>query len=274
MLVRSKDGTPVEALVSGSGPPLVLVHGTSGDATRWPAITPALNEHFTVHAIHRRGRGGSADGDAPYAIEREAEDIAAVVEAIGAPVSLLGHSYGGLCSLEALLITRRIERIIFYEPPVPTGTPVYPTGIADRIEACVDAGDREGAIEIFFRDVFLLKDRELASMRAFPSWQGRVAAAPTLPREIRATDRWAWDAARFTAVDLPVRLFVGGSSIPIAHEMTERLAAGFRRSEIVKLKGQQHIAMDTAPELFVREVLAFFQQPFAPAHSPRSFVQR
>jgi pimeloyl-ACP methyl ester carboxylesterase len=88
---------------------------------------------------------------------------------------------------------------------------------------------------------------------------GASAAAHTLAREIRATDRWTWNAARFAELDVPARLFVGGSSIAIVHEMTERLSAGLRGSDIAQLRGQQHIAMDTAPELFVREVLAFFQ---------------
>lgn len=259
MLVRSKDGTTIEALVTGSGPPLVLVHGTSGDASRWPAVVEPFSRRFTVYAMNRRGRGGSVDGDAPYAIEREGEDIAALVEAIGSPVFLLGHSYGGLCSLEALLVTGAVRRVIFYEPPVPMGTPVYPAGVLEQIEERLAAGDPDGAVTIFFREVFLLKDRELSFMRGFASWAGRVAAAPTLPREIRATDRWTWNASRFEHLRVPARLLVGGASRPIAHEATERLASGLRGSEIVTLRGQQHVAMDTAPDLFVREVSAFFE---------------
>ena len=261
MFARSPDGTPIEALVSGDGPPLVLVHGTSGDASRWPAVIPPLSEHFTVHAMHRRGRGGSIDGDAPYAIEREGEDIVALIDAIGTPVLLLAHSYGALCSLEALLLTKNVTRVILYEPPVPTGTPVYPAGIAERIDTVVASGDRDEALASFFREVFLLKDRELAAMRAFPSWQGRLAAAHTLSREIRATDRWIWSASRFSNVEVPARLFLGGASVPIAHEMTKRLASGLRDSEVITLRGQQHIAMDTAPDLFVREVESFFITP-------------
>jgi pimeloyl-ACP methyl ester carboxylesterase len=257
MIVRSKDGTPIETLVSGDGPPLLLVHGTSGDATRWPAVVPGLGEHFTVHSMNRRGRGGSIDGDAPYAIEREGEDIAAVLEALGSSVCLLAHSYGALCSLETLLLTSGIERAILYEPPVPTGTPVYPAGIAAKIEALVASGDRDEAVATFFRDVFLLSAQQIDTMRSFPSWEGRVAAAHTLAREIRATDRWAWNAERFAEVDVPIRLFVGGNSIPIAHEMTNRLASGLRGSNIVELRGQMHVAMDTGPNLFVREALAF-----------------
>src|SRR5690349_18162579 len=100
LTARSKDGTSIAFTRSGSGPPLVLVHGTTADHTRWAPILPELETRFTVHAVDRRGRGGSGDGPR-YALDREFDDIAAVVDAIGAPVMLLGHSYGAICSLEA-----------------------------------------------------------------------------------------------------------------------------------------------------------------------------
>src|SRR5687768_6369257 len=118
--VISTDGTPIAYRRSGEGPALVLVHGTAADHTRWQSILPALEERFTVYAIDRRGRGGS--GDAPtYAIEHEFEDVAAMVDAISGPVSLLGHSYGALCALEAALRTDNVRRLVLYEPPIPTG---------------------------------------------------------------------------------------------------------------------------------------------------------
>ncbi len=93
--VMSKDGTVIGFVHSGEGPPLLLVHGATADSTRWASITPRFEGHFTVYAMDRRGRGRSGDaGD--YNLMREAEDIAAVVDSIGEPVSVLGHSYGGL----------------------------------------------------------------------------------------------------------------------------------------------------------------------------------
>src|SRR5918994_4256030 len=103
--VTSLDGTPIAYWRSGEGPPLVLVHGTSADHSRWAPVLPAFEERFTVYAVDRRGRGESGDSE-DYSIEREFEDVAAVVDSIEAPVNLLGHSYGAVCSLEAALITR------------------------------------------------------------------------------------------------------------------------------------------------------------------------
>src|ERR671913_1467382 len=80
----------------GEGPPLVLVHGTAADHSRWAPVLPAFEQHFSICAVDRRGRGGSGDSE-DYALEREFEDIAAVVDSIGEPVFLLGHSYGALC---------------------------------------------------------------------------------------------------------------------------------------------------------------------------------
>src|SRR5438876_7125721 len=98
--VTSRDGTRLAVWRSGQGPPLVLVHGTTVNHTDWAPVLPALRERFTVYAMDRRGCGASEDAP-DYALEREFEDIAAVVDSAGEQVRLLGHSFGALCSLEA-----------------------------------------------------------------------------------------------------------------------------------------------------------------------------
>ena len=95
--VVSADGTPIAVWRTGEGPPLVLVHGAAADHGRWAPVLPALQERFTVLAMDRRGRGGSGDAE-DYEIEREYEDVAAVVEWAGDGVDLLGHSHGGACA--------------------------------------------------------------------------------------------------------------------------------------------------------------------------------
>jgi pimeloyl-ACP methyl ester carboxylesterase len=115
--IPSKDGTLIAYQRSGEGPPLILVHGTGGSHVRWAPILSALEPHFGLYAVDRRGRGESGDA-ASYAIEREFEDVAALVEAIGQPVYLLGHSYGGICALEAARLTQHIRKLILYEPPI------------------------------------------------------------------------------------------------------------------------------------------------------------
>ena len=120
--VKSADATPIAYSRTGNGLPLVLVHGISADASRWAPVMPALEERYTVFAMDRRGRGESSDG-AAYGLEREFDDVAALVDAAAAsaaaPVSLLGHSYGGLCALYATLRTPRVNKLVVYEPVSP-----------------------------------------------------------------------------------------------------------------------------------------------------------
>ena len=123
----SKDGTNIAYERRGEGPPLVLVHGTGIDHTYWDPVAPELERLFTVYNVDRRGRGRSGD-TAPYAIQREFEDVAALVEGIPQKAFLLGHSYGALCSLEAALLTTHIRKLILNEPPMYTTVKVeYPT---------------------------------------------------------------------------------------------------------------------------------------------------
>jgi pimeloyl-ACP methyl ester carboxylesterase len=253
--VTSKDGTPIACWVSGEGPPLVLVHGTSADHVRWGPVLPAFQEHFTVCAVDRRGRGGSGDAGS-YSIEREFEDVAAVADAFDEPVNLLGHSYGGLCALEASLLTKNLRRLVLYEPPaVPAG--VYPPGFVERLEALIDQGKREEALVAFMTEVVRLPEAELELMHGLPAWQGRIAAAHTLPREARVDESYKLDPTRFASMSVPTLILQGGDSPSFLVLSNQAVHAALPSSRIVVMPGQQHVAMDTATDLFVAEVLSF-----------------
>lgn len=262
--VSSRDGTRIAVRTQGRGPALVAVHGTSSSAARWTPVLPALQERFTVHVIERRGRGDSVrDDEPPYALEREVEDVVAVIDDVvaaekGEGVSVLGHSFGGLISLEATRASKRVKKLIVYEPAVAVDGRLYPVGALERFERLLEAGDREGVVTSFFTDVLQFDAAALALTRALASWPGRVAAAHTIPREVRATDAYRWDRARFADVSVPARVFLGGDSGPFARRILSEVAAALPNGELVTLPGQKHVAMDTAPELFVREVVAFF----------------
>ena len=257
--VISQDSTPIAYERSGHGPPLVLVHGTTADHTRWAPVLSALNERFTVYAVDRRGRGGS--GDAPtYAIEREFEDVAAVVESIGGPVNLLGHSYGALCSLEAARHTSHLRRLILYEPPFPTGIGLYSPAAIERIRAQLEAGDREDAVTTFLRDIAQTPPQEIEILRSLPAWQARVAAAHTISREVDGSNSYVFDPTRFTGLTIPTLLLLGGDSPPFIKGATETVHAALPHSRIAVMPGQQHTAMNTAPALFVREVVEFLTE--------------
>jgi pimeloyl-ACP methyl ester carboxylesterase len=254
--ILSKDGTPIECQCSGQGAPLVVIHGTGSDTRRWTAF-PALAEHFSVYAMDRRGRRESGDG-ASYAIEREFEDVAAVVDSIGEQVNVLGHSFGGLCALEAALLTPHIRRLVLYEPDAPVeGSPSVATGVLERLEALLEAGQPEDVYTAFLQEVVQLPPDEVELMRSSPAWPARVAEAHTLPRELRALEQYRFEAERFSGLATPTLLLEGGDSPGDLKAGVARVNAALATSRVVALAGQQHLAMYTAPELFVREVAAF-----------------
>lgn len=250
----SRDGTRIGWARSGDGPPLVLVHGTTADRTRWAPVIPALEARFSVYAVDRRGRGASGDA-AGYAIERECEDIAAVVDAIGGPVDLLGHSYGARCSLVAALLTPNLQRLILYEPAL-TGD-VYPPGFIDQLQRDLDMGDREKVLTTFFREIVRVPPQELATLQSSPAWQGRIKVAHTIVRELRAAKQYAFQPERYETFTTPTLLILGGDSPPPFKAAIDEVHAGIPGSQIAVLPGQRHAAMDTGTALFTTEVIRF-----------------
>lgn len=254
----SADGTHIGYERSGEGPPLVLVHGTSADRTRWAPVLPQLQQRFTVYAVDRRGRGLSGDTD-PYALEREFEDIASVVDSIGEPVDLLGHSFGALCAMEAALRSRHIRRLVLYEPYFRTAVRLYQGDPRTRLKEMLERGDRDGLLVTFFREVVGISEVEVEAMRAAPSWAGRLAAAHTVPREF-ADEDYVLDATRFESLSAPVLLLAGSESPPALRAATEAAHAALPSSRVVVMQGQSHVANTTAPELFARLVVDFLTE--------------
>jgi len=253
-LVVSGDGTPIAYERSGAGSPLVLVHGTSGDHSGFRLVEPLLAAHFMVYAVDRRGRGRSGDSKGGYAIEQEFADIAAVVGSLGEPVDLMGHSYGATVALGAALRSRNVRRLVLYEP-------VFGEGEAPELLARFDASlardEREEVLSSFLVEVIGLGPEELEQFRASPLWAPRVAAAHTIPREIRAEEQYEPDPDALAAFSTPVTLLLGDDSPGWARRGTEVVHAGVPSSRVVPLRGQGHLAIVTAPELVVTEVVRF-----------------
>jgi pimeloyl-ACP methyl ester carboxylesterase len=258
--VVSKDGTRIAVWQGGRGQSLLLVHGATADhTTTWRLVRDDLERRYTVHAMDRRGRGGS--GDAPaYALQREAEDIAAVVDAIGEPVTVLGHSFGGLCALEAARLTDNMRGLILYEGVPLHGATLYAGDVAERLGALLAAGDVEGMLQAMYRELVGMPDDEIALLRSHEdAWKARLRNAPTLPRELAAEQGYTFQAERFRHLRTPVLLLVGGASPAHELEHARGVAASLPDARIAVMPGQQHVAMYTAPELFVREIVAFME---------------
>jgi pimeloyl-ACP methyl ester carboxylesterase len=259
-LVTSRDGTPIAYWRSGSGPALLLVHGATADhTTTWRLVREELEQRFTVYAMDRRGRGGS--GDAPdYTPRLEAEDVAAVADAIGGPVAVLGHSYGALAALEAARITPNIDRLILYEGVPMRGEDGHPAGLEERIAALLDAGDMEGILVTMYRDLVGMSPAEIELLRGQrDAWARRLANASTLPRELTGERDYVFRPARFASMRAPTLLLVGEDSPPRELRNARGVAAGLPDARVVVMPGQQHAAMYTSPGAFVAEVFRFLE---------------
>lgn len=256
--VLSADGTPIAFWRSGSGPPLLLVHGGTADhTTTWHFVLADFERRFTVYAMDRRGRGGS--GDAPtHDLQREAEDVAAVVDSIGQPVSVLGHSYGALCSLEASLRTKNMRRLVLYEGVPLEGKALYGLGTIERLETLLRQGDVEGMLIAMYREVVGASPGEIEMLRTQrDAWARRLKNARKLPREMRGEQQYVFEAGRFAGMKTPTLLLVGGASPELEMQNARGVASALLDARVGILPGQQHVAMYAAPALFVNEVVAF-----------------
>jgi len=257
--VLSKDGVPIAYEQRGKGLPLVLIHGAAADHTRWAPILPGLEKYFTVYAIDRRGRGQSGDVE-PYTIEREYEDVVAIVDSIPGPVNLLGHSYGAICSLEASLMTLNLRKLILYEPPIHTDVIKNSSLDAiDRMNSYLHIGEREKALLIFLREIVGIQPDEVNKLQSLPSWSSRVASAHTIPREEASVGSYTLNPERFSKLEIPTLLLLGGDSPSFFRAAMETLKRTVPNSGIAIMPEQRHAAMDTAPELFSREVIGFLK---------------
>jgi pimeloyl-ACP methyl ester carboxylesterase len=259
--VVSPDGTSIAYWCTGSGRPLVLLHGTSANHTRWRSVLHLLEPHVTVCAVDRRGRGGSGDAE-DYEIEREFDDVAAVVDVVardaGEPVDLFGHSYGAVCAIEGALRTAGVRRLVLYEPPFAYDSDA--SSVVERLEALLAEGRREEMVETFFREVAKASEEDLAVLKSLPAWQARVDAAHTILREERVGFDYRFQPERFSVLEVPTLLLEGSRSPDFLRRSTAMAAAALPDAEVVTLEGQQHVAMDTAPEMLAGAVLAFLER--------------
>ncbi len=252
--VSSNDGTSLAIECVGTGPSLLIVHGGTGDRSRWKPLFPFLASHFTVCAMDRRGHGESEAGP-NYSMRKEFEDVAAVVNTRPGPVFVIGHSYGGVCALEAAFLTRKICKLVLYEPPLQD--PDH-TAVANRMERMIRAGYREEAFLTFLREIVMISPNEIAAMKARPSWPDRVTVIDTQIREIRALSRYRFDPKRMAALMVPTLLLSGSrTASPQLKQAIDGLMRSLPNRTLIVFEGQEHNAMDTIPQRFAAAVTDF-----------------
>jgi pimeloyl-ACP methyl ester carboxylesterase len=251
--IRSADGTAIGFRAVGDGPPLLLVHGAAADHRRWAPIVEPLSRRFRVLLMDRRGRGHSGDAD-DYAIEREYEDVDAVIAHVGG-AAVLGHSYGGVCALEAAARGAPITKLVIYEAPV--GYLQSPPEVVAELQSLLERDERDLLLQTFMREVAGLSREQIEAMRAMPAWAARLEVAGTIPREERENREYSFAPERFAGVTTPTLILQGGDSSDAFKAGCAAIAGALPDARLVLLPGQRHNAMDMDPEMFVAEVLDF-----------------
>lgn len=217
-------------------------------------MRPLLESRFTVIACDRRGRGDSADGDG-YSLDREFEDLEAVLAMAGEDAFLLGHSYGGLISAATVPRLASVSRLVLYEPPA-GGVLAEPERI-DLWEELIEAGDVERFLRDYMQEVGGYTPAQIDAFRATPAWARRVEVAPTVPREMRAEHAFHADQEALGAFASPTLLLLGSESPSWAVRSTSVYADALPNATVRPLEGHGHAATVTAPELLAREVTSF-----------------
>lgn len=258
-IVESDDGTSLAVWAEGQGPALVLVHGVLSDHSTFGPLVSELRNAATAFSMDRRGRGGSGDGP-EYAIEREFEDVAAVVDAVaarvGGPVAVWGHSFGADCAMGGAARTTNVSHLILYEPGLGTGTE---EGAIASVEASLALDDREAAAEALLGGIVGMSADEIAFLRASPVWPDRLAAIPAVPRELRAESEWTYRPGQFNAIAART-LLVAGSESPADQQEATRLATeAIPGATVMRLPRHGHMAHQTEPGMVARLLRDFMK---------------
>ncbi len=256
--VTSKDGTSIAYEQSGQGPALILVDGALCHRAFGPMrpLAALLASRFTVYAYDRRGRGESGN-ILPFAVEREIEDIAALIDAAGGSAFVYGISSGAALAFEAARqLPATVTKVALYEPPYNLDAErvrnfnTYRT----QLDATLVEGRNGDAVELMMRLVGA-GDEGVAGMRHSPVWPQFEAVAPTLAFDAAELGDSAVPIESAATFTTPALVAAGGATFPFIQESAQALAAALPRGQHATLDGQTH---EVAPEALAPVLEAFF----------------
>jgi pimeloyl-ACP methyl ester carboxylesterase len=251
---ESADGTRVAYRCFGSGRPVVFVGGALSTAeAAGPLAAAFAGAGLQGVSYDRRGRGDSGD-TAPYAPEREAEDLRAVIEAVGGAAVVLGHSSGAVLSLCAAAEGVPMTHLFLSEAPLRFGQNEPPADLGDRLQVLVDQGRNEEAVLLFLRGDVGMPEPVIEQLRASPAFSGLVSLAQTTVYDNRLVASVSMPTAAMLEVDVPTTLLRGDPTVPLVVTAVERLAAAMPRTELVVVPESHDHGVDPAGT--VREVHA------------------
>ncbi len=259
--VLSKDGAAIAFDKSGKGPPLILVYGALCYRASGPMgpLAALLAPHFTVFTYDRRGRGDSGDS-APYAVEREVEDIDALIQEAGGSAFVYGISSGAALALEAANRGLAIRKLALYEAPfiVDDSRPPIPDDYLARLNGLIASDRRGGAVRLFMKLVGV-PAIFVAIMRFMPAWRKLKAVAHTLPYDITIVQDnqrgKPLPAKGWASVTAPTLVIAGGKSPAWMRHGMQALADVLPNARRHTLEGQTHMV---DPKALAPALVEFF----------------
>jgi pimeloyl-ACP methyl ester carboxylesterase len=238
--VRSRDGTQIAFDRTGEGPPVILVGGALNDRKTPPLVELAthLSSGFTVYNYDRRGRGDSGEV-APYEVEREVEDLEALIAEAGGSANVYGLSSGAVLALEAAARGVDITRLALFEPPLASGDEPDASDEMARLTELIAAGKRGQAVEEFLRGIGL-PDEALAGIREWPGWPGMEAMAHTILYDGAITEDRTLVTDRLPSVTAPTLILGSEASGPFLQGAARAAADALPNAEVLLLPGEFH----------------------------------
>ena len=263
--VTSRDGTTIAFERSGAGPAIVLVGAALADRSGVARLARVLAQHFTVINYDRRGRGRSTDTP-PYLVEREVDDIAALIDAAGGPCSLFGSSSGAVLALDAAhRLGGKIKALFLYEPPfiIDDSRPPMAEDLAGAIDGLVAAGQRNQAVKLFFAKGMGIPAVIVTMMRLLmPGWSKMAAMAHTVRYDLAilagTQAGQPLPPTRWASAQAPTLVMVGSRSEPFFHTGAKALAGMLANAQYRPLEGRDHSAVMMAPKVLGAAVEGFF----------------
>jgi pimeloyl-ACP methyl ester carboxylesterase len=242
----SADGTSIAFQRTGEGPPVIIVGGAFSTAAAGEPLAAALADAgFQGVTIDRRARGESGD-TAPYAPEREAEDLAAVIDAVGGEASVLGHSSGAVLALFAAGEGVPITQLFLSEPPFHFGEGEPAADLPERLQAFIDAGEPEEAVVLFQREGVGLPDAVIEQIRNSPMFPSLVAVAQSVVYDAMLTSAVSTPTDAMTGVSMPVTILRGEPTVPMIVRAVDLLADAMPDAELVIVPESHDHGVDPA----------------------------
>ena len=263
--VISKDGTTIAFDQIGKGPTVILIDSALADRSICVKLARLLAEEFTVINYDRRGRGDSGDTQ-PYAVEREVEDIEALMDAAGGSAFIFGSSSGAVLALEAARkLPAKVKKQVLYEPPfiVDDSRSPLPADFVEQIKELLASEKRSETLRLFFSKAMGIPGIFITLMRLMPSWSKSRAVAHTLPYDLMImgdTQRGKpLPASRWAPAVMPTLVLTGGKSEAFFHTGGDALVEVLPNARHRILKDQHHGSVVMSPNVVASEIAQFFK---------------